>query len=495
MDFLSSKDKRKLHMIQLFFSSNEGITRAKVMEELGISWNTLTNDIYSFNYEMNKFDWFLETNEQNLLTLSFPYNHSLATYEAVLLQNTILYQVSLATLDNKKITSVDLMDKYHISYSTLYREIKKWVPQLNEMGLSINMKEHIFIEGSEAAVRRFLYFFFTKVAASPAFDLHLYYKNEISNFIKVLEENMQMSMHTLSKIRFTLFSEIHLRRYLSKKRVTITPKQYTFFQETEQIFSIEEAFKQLPFELPIAEKIHFFAQFFAMDCHFSDDTMKKRIMLAKKHSPIHYELTQSIIDGLPEISEQKLALCNNILNFLDNYIFLPCLLPTYECENSPWTKTTSNWDNAAIEKWIYKQLAHFKQIHPDLTYLELDKDNITANIMAQIHAAYLNASYAPPLKIIVMSINGAPVESYFKKRILQHTDQRILFLDAEKLSQADIIISDYPLSGYVDEKKIILWNKDPSKRDWQNFDANARKLLEEQFKSLILENDKYKQAN
>ncbi|WP_439443705.1 hypothetical protein ACSMFR_02680 [Listeria aquatica] len=94
-----------------------------------------------------------------------------------------------------------------------------------------------------------------------------------------------------------------------------------------------------------------------------------------------------------------------------------------------------------------------------------------------------------------MSINGAPVESYFKKRILQHTDQRILFLDAEKLSQADIIISDYPLSGYVDEKKIILWNKDPSKRDWQNFDANARKLLEEQFKSLILENDKYKQAN
>ncbi|WP_281486663.1 helix-turn-helix domain-containing protein [Lysinibacillus sphaericus] len=221
-----------IHNEKRFFSSQE------LAKKMDLSERTILKIVKELSSDLEKFDEAILLNElkQKQFKLDYKDYFSIKTIERFYLQNSLAYKIFNDIFYNKLVDFNMFIIENFTSQASIYRQINKIKPLLNEFQLKYTSQDFITLEGSEKQFRYFYYLFYWNSCWGETWPFLGISREEIVEIIKDYNREFQISVLYLlaiclirAKMGFVIEDDVAYTRY--------TEHHYQF-EKFSQTFSV-----------------------------------------------------------------------------------------------------------------------------------------------------------------------------------------------------------------------------------------------------------------
>ncbi|MGY3750044.1 helix-turn-helix domain-containing protein [Vagococcus acidifermentans] len=386
-----------------------------------------------------------------------------------LYKSSIIYNLCLEALLNPGFNLYRFLDEYGISYSTLYRRLKPLKKMLKEFNLCFTLKADSLIQGEEAQIRYFLYFFL--IEAYNTDFLKTYKTSIVDRGINHFSVSHDASFSQQKRLK--VFLIITHNRILNNHLI----ESFHCPNRTDALLShLHEHFHQffdllnLPSEAKRSE-----AQFAAFFLFSIDGFSKKRVA---------EQLTTAELDGTTQTTQKLLAfiqdyfaitftpedtlfLTVNIELLLAHASFFSGCLLIADITMSDYL--TSNF--FFIGNNFLLSFIAFVQEQMSVKNKDFFCFNVLP-IVSETLAGYIKTS----INILLVSSISKTFEDTLKKMISDISPLPVNFVHQHQ--SIDLIITDSYNGLYeaFPETKYFCWSYIPTEEDWQRLKTSLLSL-------------------
>lgn len=224
-ELLKTNEVRRITLIEELTARTDSITLAELAEKLNFSESSIKEDIAYFrkNYTMFK----IETSYQGV-RIEFDQSSGLKTFYQSIIENSLAFNLIEAILYVEELSEEDIIERFFISKSTLYRLIKEINGVLlKHFDISLDMNPFRFV-GSEKDIRYFYYVYFNERYSEHNWPLPLI---EGESFDILLQELLSISGIKLNFSEYShlkLITTVNFFRYKNNNLLEINSSDQSF---------------------------------------------------------------------------------------------------------------------------------------------------------------------------------------------------------------------------------------------------------------------------
>ncbi|MBC1501459.1 hypothetical protein HB943_12670 [Listeria weihenstephanensis] len=469
MNGILEKDKeRQLLIIKVLLSDYKIWDRQEICERVNCSKKTLARDIKNLDLALpNK--WYL-VNTIEGICLEKPLDENFIHLFSAFFSETYLFRLCYDIYDEKELSLAAWCKENFVSPATIYRKLAPVDRYLESIHLKLENKP-LHLIGKESQIR-FLYYdlFFNAYPARDLFFIDIRFEI-IDSFIEDIMRKLDIYFSPAAKIQYAAWIGLSLTRIKRGYPIDIrgerTTKTWEIFNAKNDLVS---SFKMLADELQIqiseAESIFIISCiFFCSKSYTSEESKAYRIKVCKETTPVTYQLVESIFNVLPQTGWDANDLLVSLIDTFAMFHAVEC--PLFLAQER-FLITEEHVLSPDLEREIAAIFHKFSK-EPMYAYLHENQDVLMYRIGISIQTAIERTNRPPTLTAKIFSQNGFLWEDLVKKTIRSRYSVQQLIIVGGGHPQADFIITDLPLPR--SEIPQLVWNTNPTSRDWQMLDA------------------------
>ncbi|MBC6315263.1 helix-turn-helix domain-containing protein [Listeria grandensis] len=470
MNGILEKDKeRQLLVIKLLLSDHKIWDRQEICKLVNCSKKTLARDLKNLEHSLPP-NWSL-INTIEGISLEKPFDENFIHLFSAFFSETYLFRLCYDIYDEKKLSLAAWCQENFVSQATIYRKLTPVHRYLKSIHLQLENKPLDLI-GKESQIRFLFYdLFFNAYPAHDIFFIDITWEI-IDRFIENIMRKLDIYFSPAAKIQYAAWIGLSLTRikrgYPIDIRDTRTTKTWRIFNENNDLATcFQDLGDELQIDISEAESVFMLScMFFCSKSYTSETSKQKRIEICQKATPVTFRLVDTIFHALPkEVGWDETDL---LVSLIDTFsVFHAVESPLFLAQERFLIKE-EHVLSPDLEREIDRIFQMFSE-EPMYAYLRENHDVLMYRIGISIQTAIERSARPDILTAKIFSQNGFLWEDLVKKTIRSRYSAQQLIIVKSGHPQADFIITDLPLP-HSDIPQIV-WNTNPTLRDWQMLDA------------------------
>ncbi|MBA3925961.1 helix-turn-helix domain-containing protein [Listeria rustica] len=469
MNGILEKDKeRQLLIIKVLLSDHKIWDRQEICKLVRCSKKTLAREMKSLENSLPDKWQLINTNEGILLEK--PFDENFIHLFSAFFSETYLFRLCYDIYDEKEISLAVWCQENFVSPATIYRKLTPVHRYLKSIHLQLENKP-LHLIGKESQIR-FLYYdlFFNAYPAQDLFFIDINWEI-IDGFIEDIMRKLDIYFSPAAKIQYAAWVGLSLTRikrgYPIDSRGTRTTRTWKVYNERNDL---AEAFQILSdathIEISESESIFILSCiFFCSKSYNSEKSRTARIETSKEANPVTYRLVEAIFNILPKIGWDEDDL---MVSLIDTFSMFHAVESPLFLAQERFLIKEEHVLSPDLEQQIATIFQTFAQ-EPVYAYLRENHDVLMYRIGISIQTAMERTARPAVLTAKIFSQNGFLWEDLVKKTIRSRYSAQQLIIVGSGHPQADFIITDLPLPHNTIPQ--LVWNTNPTLRDWQMLDA------------------------
>ncbi|MBC1551745.1 helix-turn-helix domain-containing protein [Listeria booriae] len=470
MQGILEKDKeRQLLIVKVLLSEHKVWDRQEICELVQCSKKTLARELKNLKQALPP-NWQLINSIEGIL-LEKPFGDNFIHLFSAFFADTYLFRICYDIYDEKELTLAMWCQENFISQATVYRKLQPVHRYLKSIHLELE-NTPLHLNGKESQIRFLFYDLFFN--AYPAHDL--FFTNiswhMIDRFIEELMERLEIYFSPAAKIQYATWIGLSLSRIKNGHPIDIrgmrTTKTWEFFNEQNDLAACFQMLAdELNIEISEDESIFMLScMFFCSLSYNSTASKKERITVCQQASPVTYRLVEAIYEILPNIGWDADDL---LVSLIDTFSMFHAVESPLFLAQERFLVQSEHILSPDLERAILRIFDDFTD-EPMYSHLHENHEVLMYRIGMSIQSAKQRVAQTDVLTAKIFSQNGFLWEDLVKKTIRsRYSAQQLVIVANTYPQQADFIITDLPLP-HSDIPQLV-WNTNPTARDWQMLDA------------------------
>lgn len=476
ISLLTIFEKRQLKLLDILSNSVGWLKIEEISENLDVPKKIIQNDIstlVAFSKESANLFQIKQTVGRGI-NLILDNDCSTQLVKSIYVKETLSYRLIDTLIQTNEISVEELLSKFYLSKSTLYRHVKRLNKELEKSKLEISLPMADIL-GEESAVREFMYYFYWSVAEDgswPFIDISsdvLYFSvKKNTDFSNIKYSNMEVM-----QVMFRL--AINFIRHSQKKFIiTLEGEEYIDPFREEYLKSIPNLLPPIvPTEYRQNEEL--FLKLLIVSYPFLDErnlNYKNINLWYEGKNSEAYRLMMQILGILSEGSIDDQLANNQVLKFRIMAVSIyGMVFSQLHLQNALTLETNKQFANRLPE--IYRKLKIMLNSFNENPIQHLKRSQLLiAEVYRVIEKSMLVNTFQPVIYVKIRCFKSPLMEPALKEELLKRVKHKLNVSITNDTTQSanffDLFISDMkiPYTEEVNNKCFYLWQTQPTERDW-----------------------------